>query len=245
MRLVICASGDVGRACLRWLGEHHWDDVILVVSTGLNSEIESVSNEFGWPCIAWEGSEHLAQVLSDRPADLGILAWWPHLIREPLISSPARGFINFHPSFLPFNRGKHYNFWALVEQSPFGVTIHRVAAEVDAGPIIFQKSISYGWSDTGGTLYEKAQAAMIQLFTETYDCLRTGDYTERPQNLTQGSRHLARELDAACQIDLDAPTTARSLLNLLRARTFAGKPACTFIDRDQVWEVRVTITEKT
>ena len=85
---------------------------------------------------------------------------------------------------------------------------------------------------------------MFQLFTETYRCLGTGDYAETPQDSAQGSTHLARELDAACQIDLDAPTTGRALLNLLRARTFTGKPACVFMDRDQAWEVRVTITEK-
>src|SRR5205807_7477144 len=48
----------------------------------------------------------LASMAENRP-ELGFLAWWPEIIRDPLLTLPRRGWINFHPSYLPFNRGKY------------------------------------------------------------------------------------------------------------------------------------------
>lgn len=247
MRAVVCADGAVGLAVLAWLSEHHRQDIGLVVATRHGEQIVKLATDRGLQVAVWEGSEDLAVRLAADAlgVDMGILAWWPHIIKEPLITTPRRGFINFHPSLLPYNRGKHYNFWALVEQSPFGVTLHRVVPGIDAGPILFQRRIPYDWSDTGATLYDRAQAAMIELFTENYPRICVGDYVERPQDPLAGSFHFANEMEAASVIDLDGSTTARSLLNLIRARTFPGKPACRFMDAGRTWEVRLTITEKT
>ena len=62
---------------------------------------------------------------------VGILAWWPKIISNKLINLPRKGFINLHNSFLPFNRGKHPYFWAFYEDSPYGVTIHKVDEGID------------------------------------------------------------------------------------------------------------------
>ena len=45
-------------------------------------------------------------------------------------------------------------------------------------------------------------------------------------------------------IDLDREYRARDLLNLLRARTFPGYPACSFVADGTEYEVRVSITRK-
>ena len=173
--------------------------------------------------------------------DLGLLAWWPTLIKPVLINCAVHGFINFHPSLLPHNRGKHYNFWALAEGEPFGVTLHFVDEGVDSGDIVVQQEIAYDWTDTGGTLYRKAQREMVQLFCETYPMFRILDIPRKAQNLSEGSFHLAKELDQASHIDLEREYKARQLLNLLRARTFSGHPACWFEDKGEKYEVRIDI----
>ena len=151
------------------------------------------------------------------------------------------GFVNTHPSLLPHNRGKHYNFWAIVEQAPFGVTLHRVDAGVDSGAIVSQLPIDYDWCDTGETLYYKAQAAMLQLLTITYPSLRNGQFSSIPQNVNAGSFHRASEIESASMIDLEKNYLARNLLNLIRARTFEGHPGCWFTDGGSRYEISITI----
>jgi methionyl-tRNA formyltransferase len=177
--------------------------------------------------------------------DLGLLAWWPKIIKTPLLEFPKLGFINTHPSLLPYNRGKGYNFWALVEQVPFGVTLHFIDERVDTGDIVAQQPIPYDWEDSGGTLHCKATRAIIDLFKDSYPEFRQLNFHRRKQDTGKGTFHLAKELDPASHIDLDKEYRARDLLNLLRARTFPGFPACWFDDDDNQFEVRVEIKRKT
>lgn len=245
MRLLVFAGAEVGAATLAWLLEHYPSDLATVVVED-GDPAADLALAHGLAPVPWGGSAATAMTLAEHgPFDLGLLAWWPHIIRTPLLSLPREGFVNFHPSLLPFNRGKHYNFWALVEQSPFGVTLHRVDEGVDTGEILFQRRIAYDWTDTGGTLYSKAQEGMLELFRESYPSLRAGGCCGIRQEPSAGSFHRASELDPASRLDLESRTSVRELLNRLRARTFPGKPACWFEDGDRTWEVRIQITEKT
>jgi methionyl-tRNA formyltransferase len=189
--------------------------------------------------VVFDDDERLRELLSK--ADIALLAWWPHIIKRDLLAIPRLGFLNCHPSLLPHNRGKHYNFWALVEEAPFGVSIHWVGERVDAGDVAFQAPVPTTWEDTGETLFHKARAAMVELFRANYDRIRAGDIPRIPQDLERGSFHKAAEIDAASRIDLDGTVRARDLLNLLRARTFQGYPGAWFADGGERYEVRVDI----
>lgn len=245
MRLILFADGAVGRAIFSWLADNWRADLAIVVTTGDN-EIGRAAREQSIPTVDFESTDQVLKACTELGLDfdLGILAWWPKIVQPPLLALPNHGFINTHPSLLPHNRGKHYNFWAIVEEAPFGVTLHRVDAGVDTGDIVAQQAIAYDWLDTGETLYERASAAMLDLFKSSYELVRTLDFPSRPQPPGSGSFHRARELDAASEIHLDRTYTGRQLINLLRARTFPPHPACWFSDGDQKYEVRVTIGTK-
>lgn len=245
-QLVIMADGDVGEACTRWLIETHREDLALIVTTATNA-ISAAADAAGLPAVIFEDSAQIATLISESGVapDLGLLMWWPRIIKPPLLGLPKRGFVNTHPSLLPHNRGKHYNFWAIVEQAPFGVTLHLVEEGVDTGAIIAQVPLRHGWEDTGQTLHTRAREAIVALVKRTYPMLRNGAYEIRPQDLTQGSFHKASELEPASRIALDAPTTARELLNRLRARTFPGYPGCRFDDDGRTYEVTVSIKDVT
>jgi methionyl-tRNA formyltransferase len=173
--------------------------------------------------------------------DLGILAWWPHVLRPPLLEVPLRGYVNTHPSLLPHGRGKHYNFWSIVEEAPFGVTLHWVTAGIDNGDIAFQRGIPTTWEDNGETLYKKAQTAIVSLFRDVFPDIVAGRIPRKPQSLAEGSFHRAAELEAASRVDLERRYSARELLNLLRARTFPPHPGAWFEDGGQRFEARVSI----
>lgn len=245
MRLLLLADGQIGHDISRWLIANYRNDLALIVTTSDN-EIAALARDVGAGSLIFRSSAQVAAFITGEGLsfDLGLLAWWPKIIRSPLLSLPRRGFVNTHPSLLPYGRGKHYNFWSIVDRVPFGVSLHMVDEGVDTGDIVAQIAIPYDWEDTGGTLYQKATEAMLNLLRETYPKLRELDFETHPQDHNAGTFHRASELESASAIDLDRAYVALDLLNLLRARTFPGYPACTFSAGDDVYEVRIEIKRK-
>ncbi len=173
--------------------------------------------------------------------EYGILAWWPLILPKNLINVTKRGFVNTHPAFLPFNRGKHPYFWCMYEGTSFGVTLHYINEEIDSGRVIARKLIPYTWEDTGESLYLKAREEMINLFCETYPKIKEGSAKEIEVNWNEETFHFGNELEATCHIELDEKYKARDLLNILRGRMFKGKGAAYFLDDGKKYRISVEI----
>lgn len=247
MKIALFAAGNVGYEIARFYGESGYLPICLILDSrgpaDLNRSIIEASKVPAEHIYYSDQiySREKINIFEELNPDLFILCWWPYIIREPLITLPRHGCLNFHPSLLPYNRGKHYNFWALVEEAPFGVTLHFVDEGVDTGDIAFQSLVETTWEDTGETLYYKAQDAIIRLFKENFQRIMAGDIPKLPQNPKEGSFHKARELDPASEIFLDKEYRARELINLIRARTFSPHPAAWFVDNGERYEVRISI----
>ncbi len=250
-RIGVLATSNVGLEVVKFLDQSK-EKLSCVVfdsedTSGCSEEIKRVSTRITSHVLGSNVlyDENTLDLLRSLDIDIFILAWWPYIIKEPLIDMPRIGTLNFHPSYLPHNRGKHYNFWAIVEEAPFGVSLHFIEKSIDSGDIAFQSRISTSWEDTGETLYRKAQSAILQLFKESFPAIKQGDIPRQPQDLQQGSSHWGTELEPASEIILDKEYTGRQLLNLLRARTFSPHPGCRFTVRGETYEVRVQITNIT
>ncbi len=244
--LIIFADSEVGYYCLDWLINNFKEDLAAVVTISENKLASLAVQENIANHIFISDLEYLEFLSTyNISPDLGFLLWWPKIISAKIINSVNSCFVNTHPSLLPFNRGKHYNFWCLVEQCPFGVSLHIVEEGIDCGPIISQSPIPYTWEDTGESLFYKAIEAMKTLVIETYPIIRTLNFPIKTQDLRIGSYHSSSEIEQKSFIDLDQKIRARDLFNLLRARTFPGLPACTFRGDDGViYEIKVHISKK-
>lgn len=240
-RLAVMADGPVGQAVLNFLLTEHAEDVVAIVlrddeawSRLPRALSERCPNHV--LCLTWATRSRLAR------AELTalLLAWWPYLLKdEDLKLAPT--ILNFHPSLLPHCRGKDPNFWALVEERPYGVTIHHVDRSIDGGAIAFQHAIPVSWEDTGESLYRAAERASVDLFVRSYAEIASARIPAIRQDTETGSLHYRKELDSVCLLDLDREMSVRRTLNLLRARTFAAHPACRFIDGGTTYEVTVSI----
>nr|WP_218115702.1 methionyl-tRNA formyltransferase [Leucobacter soli] len=70
-------------------------------------------------------------------ADLGVIVAYGGLVREPLLSTPALGWINLHFSALPRWRGAAPVQRALMAgEQRLGVTVFRLVAALDAGAVL-------------------------------------------------------------------------------------------------------------
>jgi len=90
--------------------------------------------------------EHEIFTIHDNPPladfELGISYCYPRKIVEPLLSTPTRGFINYHPGPLPAYKGPNQYQNAIdAGEINWGVTLHYMDENYDTGPIITKKSI--------------------------------------------------------------------------------------------------------
>jgi methionyl-tRNA formyltransferase len=243
MKIAVLAEGRVGRAVVEFLLSKHPSDLAAVVlrnrdAVEEDTRISHLAAAHGTPVLGWEEGRN---ALAGLKPDLLLLAWWPFILKDADLAL-APTVLNMHPSLLPHCRGKDPNFWALVEERPFGVTLHHVEAKVDAGPIAFQREIPTDWESTGESLYLAAQNEMIDLFIDSYPAISAGAIPKITQDLDLGGKsHMRADLHPASTIELDEPTTARKLFNRVRARTFPPHPACQFSDKGAVYEVTVNI----
>jgi len=95
----------------------------------------------------------LVSELRKRNVGLVCLAGFMRKVGAPLIDAFPNSVLNIHPSLLPSFPGLHAQQQALdhgVKTS--GVTVHFVTADLDAGPIIVQRTVPVRDDDTEETL---------------------------------------------------------------------------------------------
>ena len=86
-------------------------------------------------------------------ADLGVVVAYGHILRQSVLDTPRRGMINVHASLLPKLRGAAPIQWAIANgDTETGVSIMRMEAGLDSGPVILRAATPIGDDDTGGSL---------------------------------------------------------------------------------------------
>ena len=126
--------------------------------------------------------------------------------------------LNLHMGYLPYNKGRNPNVWAIIDGTPAGVSIHRMVEKIDEGEIFARKLVDVKPWDTGKTLYEKLERASVELVREKFIDIIQGNVEPIPNH--GGTRHYLKEFKRICKIDPNKNFSAMEFVNLLRALTF-------------------------
>jgi methionyl-tRNA formyltransferase len=198
----------------------------------LGEEIAAAANaSTEWfAAAALRDREHVS-ALPELGPDYIVTVFWAHLLSDEVLSSARRGTVNFHPALLPHNRGWFPHVHSIVDGSPAGVTLHAMDAGADTGPIWAQRSLAVEPWDTAFTLQKRLQAAIVELFRETWPRIVDGTLQPTPQSEAGASFHGRADVDALDHLDLGAPTTGRRFLDVLRARSY-GDRAFAFFEEE-------------
>ncbi len=109
------------------------------------------------------------------------------LLREELLAIPKIGVLNRHASLLPRFRGRVGSFWGHAQEIPeYGVTIHFVNEEIDAGPIVIQKKFDLDPRCSFAKILEILFKESIPLMLEAIDRVSSPEFLPLP-NPTQGT----------------------------------------------------------
>ncbi len=145
-----------------------------------------------------------------RP-DVSVVAAYGQILPEAILDLPVHGSVNLHASLLPELRGAAPINWAIIRgHTVSGVTVMRMAPELDAGPILHQVRVPVGETTTAGELYRELAEAGANALLEVLGRFERGEAAETEQDHARAT--WAPKLDrAAARLDwsLPAPEVAR------------------------------------
>lgn len=109
--------------------------------------------------------------------DLLISAGHQYLIAPAEIAVPRLGTVGLHPALLPRYRGSHPLWWAIHNhETEAGITLYRLDAGIDTGPIIAQRAVPILPDDTFRSLYLRTVREIPPILAELRVAIdRTGD----------------------------------------------------------------------
>ncbi len=175
-------------------------------------------------------------VLALEP-DLLVLADYGQVVPAALFDAPRHGALNLHPSLLPRHRGASPVAAAILAgDRDTGVTLMRMEAGLDTGPIVAQVAVPLEGTETAPDLEARLADEAALLLREALPRWLAGRLKPRPQPATGATltRRLRRE-DGR----LDPTRAAAALERQVRAyQPWPGTWADTVEGRLIVWRAR-------
>lgn len=163
---------------------------------------------------ATERPEALERIRAAAP-DAGVVCAFGQLLREPLLSELE--LLNVHPSLLPRWRGAAPIERAIMAgDDETGVTIMRVTAGLDAGPVALQERTRIGPSENYGELASRLAELGGELIVRALDLRARGELTLTPQD--DSAATYAEKVEPA-ERRLDPQRPAAELERVVRALT--------------------------
>ena len=208
------------------------------------SAVKELALKLGLPVLQPEKARHpafLEEVRALQP-DLIALAAYGQLLPASLLDLPRFGSLNVHTSLLPKYRGAAPIQWAILEDNPeTGVTIMKMDAGLDTGPIVSRQATPIQPEDNAQTLHDRLAVLGAELLVRTLPEYISGRIVPSPQPLEGVT--LARKISKE-DGRLDWTLPARTLWNRVRGLTpwpgaFAFQPAEPAPRLLKVWRAEV------
>ena len=148
-----------------------------------------------------------------RP-DLGIVAAYGKILTDAVLATPRLGLLNVHASLLPQYRGAAPIQWAILNgEIETGVTIMKMDAGLDTGPILTQEKTPIHSEDTAQSLHDRLAQLGAQLLVRTIPDYVAGKIQPQPQP-AEGASYAPKIKKQDGEIDWTKP--ARTIWNRVR-----------------------------
>ncbi|WP_347757421.1 methionyl-tRNA formyltransferase [Agrococcus sp. ProA11] len=225
MRIVFAGSPEAAVPSLEALAARH--EIAAVITRAASPQgrkrvltptpVAQAAEALGLPVIEANRLDAGATArISALEPELAVVVAYGGLVREPLLSMPPHGWINLHFSLLPDYRGAAPVQRALIDgHRVTGVSVFRLVAELDAGPVVRMREAEIPDGATAGTLLAQLAELGAHELVGAVDTIANGTAVFEQQT---GAPTLAPKLTLADGA-LDLTQTASTLLARFRGVT--------------------------
>ena len=183
------------------------------------SPVKSLALKLNLPVLQPERArdEKFIDELHALKPDLIAVVAYGHILPQTILDLPKFGCLNVHTSLLPKFRGAAPIQWAIANgETETGVTVMKMDAGLDTGPIISQRRTTILLADDSSTLHDRLALLGAELLTQTIPDFVAGKIQPMPQP-AEGVSHAPKIKKEDGRIDWDLP--AKTIWNRLRAFT--------------------------
>jgi methionyl-tRNA formyltransferase len=164
-----------------------------------------------------------------RP-DCVVVSSYTRILPAPLVA--RRPFVNVHYAPLPRYRGRATVNWALINgEREAAITIHSLVPGLDAGGILYQRTIPIGPADTVTSLYERLNELQRRALAAAVARRLTGDEGSPQEECA--ATYACTRLPEDGEIDWSAPNVEVDRLVRALAEPYPG--AFTFLGLRRLW----------
>jgi methionyl-tRNA formyltransferase len=144
----------------------------------------------------------IAPLLAAVTPDLVVCIGFPWKIPSAALAVPRLGWLNCHPSLLPRHRGPIPIAWAIRNgDETIGLTVHRMDAQLDTGPIFAQRSMALEECIEPGELFPRLDGIACVALTDALERVAAGD----PGEEQKGGEYETIFSDDDAWLDLKRP----------------------------------------
>lgn len=148
----------------------------------------------------------LAQLRALAP-DLMVVVAYGLILPQAVLNVPPRGCLNIHASLLPRWRGAAPVQRAILAgDQATGVTIMRMDAGLDTGPMLLKESLPLDALTTAGELHDRLQVMGARLIVEALVRLENDDLPDIPQP-AEGATYASKIGKDEARLDWSLPAT--------------------------------------
>jgi len=148
-----------------------------------------------------------------------------YIVPPEVLRAPPLGAYNLHPGPLPRYAGLNAPSWAIYNgEARHGVTVHRMEAGIDTGPIAFQEEFPIAQNDTGLSVALRCAQKGVELVKRLVEALARdpAGIVLTKQN-EKHRRYFGKEVPQGGRIDWNAP--ARRIYDFVRACDYSPFPS--------------------
>jgi methionyl-tRNA formyltransferase len=183
-------------------------------------EVETVAETHGIPIIAPANLKEATEQLKDYGAVAGVLVAYGKIVPQEVIDIFPKGIINIHPSLLPKHRGPTPIESVILQgDKETGVSLMRLGAKMDAGPVYAQETILLRGDEEKQMLSDQLLGLGANMLIQYLPDILKGNLKPQVQN-DMHATYDEKIKKAAGELDWQKPATelAREI------RAYAGWP---------------------
>ncbi|SRR6056297_2599077 len=150
--------------------------------------IKKLAQKNNIPVLQPEKIEKIEKEISEFRADALVVVSYGQIIPERILNLPKHGSFNFHGSLLPRYRGAGVIAAPILNEDEYtGVTLMKMDAGLDTGPIIKQNKIKLDKEETLKTLHDKLSQKGAEILVTALKEYLEGKIKPQPQKEEEAS----------------------------------------------------------